>query len=239
MAVIHRHKTRMNKVHIPLIGTDRQHEARETKNKNVLDILIKNCTDIWPLKRTYNFPKRLTVRALVVMPWDILEDGSRELRTERTAAPVAHEPTAVRVLQSNACAVEDNTFYRCVEYSCLSLNKIKMGLFGTIKKINSSLNYQFGKKWMNTIAITPLQKVQREASKILSPDQPAGRGSLAAVEINGFHFIVCDDNELPFSSRLLGQLHVHDRDWPVEHADFLNDDGVDRTAKSEKNIRKR
>lgn len=91
---------------------------------------------------------------------------------------------------------------------------------------------------MNTIAITPLQKVQREASKILSPDQPAGRGSLAAVEINGFHFIVCDDNELPFSSRLLGQLHVHDRDWPVEHADFLNDDGVDRTAKSEKNIRK-
>lgn len=73
---------------------------------------------------------------------------------------MAHEPTAVRVLQSNACA--------------------------------------------------------------------AGRGSLAAVEINGFHFIVCDDNELPFSSRLLGQLHVHDRDWPVEHADFLNDDGVDR-----------
>lgn len=57
---------------------------------------------------------------------------------------------------------------------------------------------------------------------------------MAAVEINGFHLIVCDDNKLPFSPRLLGQLHVDDGDRSVEHADFLDDDGVDRTADAKK-----
>lgn len=51
---------------------------------------------------------------------------------------------------------------------------------------------------------------------------PAGGGSMAAVEIDGLHFVVGDDYEFAFPITLVGYLKVHDWHRLLKDMDLLN-----------------
>lgn len=50
---------------------------------------------------------------------------------------------------------------------------------------------------------------------------PAGGGSVAAVQRDGFHLIVSDDDQFTLPIFLVGNLEVHDGHWLLKHVDLL------------------
>lgn len=60
---------------------------------------------------------------------------------------------------------------------------------------------------------------------------PASGSSLAAVEINRFHFIICDDDEFALPISLVGNLEVHNGQRLLKDMDLFNHHRINVTER--------